>query len=60
MLCRDHIKFSVRSESEILKAAEVDVWRAVYYDASKRPIANGLLDPKMVKFSPFWSGVGFR
>ncbi|KAK9279694.1 hypothetical protein L1049_013374 [Liquidambar formosana] len=41
------IKFSVFSESEISKAAEVQVWRGSYYDASKKPIENGLLDPRM-------------
>ncbi|KAL8161055.1 hypothetical protein V2J09_012544 [Rumex salicifolius] len=43
----ESIKFSLQSESDILKAGEVDVWRANYYDGLRKPIANGLLDPKM-------------
>ncbi|XP_021721117.1 DNA-directed RNA polymerase III subunit 1-like [Chenopodium quinoa] len=35
------------SASEISKIAEVEVYQGVYYDQLKRPIANGLLDPKM-------------
>lgn len=31
-----------------MKSAEVEVYRGVYYDASKNPIPNGLLDPRMV------------
>lgn len=38
------------SASEISKIAEVEVSRGAYYDGDKRPIANGLLDPKMVHF----------
>lgn len=43
----ESIKFSMFSESEIGKISEVEVYRGVYYDAQKKPIANGLLDPKM-------------
>lgn len=39
------------SETEILKAAEVQVFRGVYYDPSKKPIDHGLLDPRMVMLS---------
>ncbi|GAB2275314.1 hypothetical protein Dimus_010075 [Dionaea muscipula] len=41
------INFSMASESEILKASEVEIYRGAYYDTQKKPIANGLLDPKM-------------
>ncbi|XP_052199339.1 DNA-directed RNA polymerase III subunit 1 isoform X2 [Diospyros lotus] len=41
------IRFSMLSESEICKAAEVQVYRGVYYDSAKKPIENGLLDPHM-------------
>uniref|UniRef100_A0A803L3S3 DNA-directed RNA polymerase subunit n=1 Tax=Chenopodium quinoa TaxID=63459 RepID=A0A803L3S3_CHEQI len=43
----DSIKFSMFSASEIGKISEVEVFKGLYYDAQKRPIANGLLDPKM-------------
>ncbi|CAA2978937.1 DNA-directed RNA polymerase III subunit 1 [Olea europaea subsp. europaea] len=43
----ESIKFSMFSETEILKAAEVQVFRGVYYDPSKKPIDHGLLDPRM-------------
>lgn len=44
------------SESEIRNAAEVQVWRGVYYDANRKPFDNGLLDPHMVRYSLplFW------
>ncbi|XP_057978200.1 DNA-directed RNA polymerase III subunit 1 [Malania oleifera] len=41
------IQFSVLSEAEIMKSAEVQVWRGSYYDSNKKPIENGLLDPRM-------------
>ncbi|XP_019198099.1 PREDICTED: DNA-directed RNA polymerase III subunit 1-like isoform X2 [Ipomoea nil] len=41
------IQFSTFSSSEVMKSAEVEVYRGVYYDASKNPIPNGLLDPRM-------------
>lgn len=43
----ESIRFAMFSESEISKAAEVQVWRGVYYDANRKPIENGLLDPRM-------------
>lgn len=41
------IKFSLFSESEILKLAEVEVYLGLYYESTKKPIQNGLLDPRM-------------
>ncbi|KHG07033.1 DNA-directed RNA polymerase III subunit RPC1 [Gossypium arboreum] len=41
------IKFSMFSDSEIAKAAEVQVYKGVYYDPQSRPIEGGLLDPRM-------------
>ncbi|PSR95151.1 DNA-directed RNA polymerase III subunit 1 like [Actinidia chinensis var. chinensis] len=41
------IRFSMLSESDIYKAAEVQVFKGVYYDMTKKPIPNGLLDPRM-------------
>ncbi|KAL9254181.1 DNA-directed RNA polymerase III subunit 1-like protein, partial [Drosera capensis] len=41
------INFTAASEAEILKTSKVEVFRGVYYDVSKRPLPNGLLDPKM-------------
>lgn len=43
----ERIKFSMFSASEISKIAEVEVFKGLYYDTQKKPIANGLLDPKM-------------
>ncbi|XP_074317264.1 DNA-directed RNA polymerase III subunit 1 [Silene latifolia] len=43
----ESIKFSMFSEAEIGKVAEVQVSKTNYYDAQKKPIANGLLDPRM-------------
>ncbi|EOY20721.1 DNA-directed RNA polymerase [Theobroma cacao] len=41
------IQFSMLSDSEIAKAAEVQVYQALYYDPKSRPIEGGLLDPRM-------------
>ncbi|KAK6935961.1 RNA polymerase Rpb1, domain 5 [Dillenia turbinata] len=41
------IQFSMLSESEIRKMSEVEVWRGLYYDSSKKPVENGLLDPHL-------------
>ncbi|GAB2216425.1 hypothetical protein Droror1_Dr00024198 [Drosera rotundifolia] len=41
------INFTAASEAEILKTSKVEVFRGVYYDVNKRPLPNGLLDPKM-------------
>lgn len=41
------IQFSLFSESEILKSAEVEVHRGLYYESTKKPVPNGLLDPHM-------------
>ncbi|MCD9642565.1 hypothetical protein HAX54_029438, partial [Datura stramonium] len=41
------IQFSLFSESEILKSAEVEVYRGLYYESTKKPVPNGLLDPHM-------------
>ncbi|KAL4297038.1 hypothetical protein GQ457_12G029390 [Hibiscus cannabinus] len=41
------IKFSILGDSEIAKAAEVQVYKGVYYDPQSRPIEGGLLDPRM-------------
>ncbi|GMP83893.1 hypothetical protein CsSME_00037652 [Camellia sinensis var. sinensis] len=46
-MCRKSIQFSMFSESDIYKAAEVEVYRGVYYDQFKKPHENGLLDPRM-------------
>ncbi|CAO2831975.1 unnamed protein product [Amaranthus hypochondriacus] len=43
----ESINFSMFSASEISKISEVEIYKGVYYDIQKRPIANGLLDPKM-------------
>lgn len=50
---RESIQFSTFGESEILKAAEVQVYRGVYYDSAKKPWENGLLDPHMVSYLMF-------
>ncbi|GAB4824483.1 DNA-directed RNA polymerase III subunit 1, variant 2 [Ancistrocladus abbreviatus] len=41
------MKFSMLSDDEVRKASEVDIWRGYYYDSLRKPLANGLLDPKM-------------
>ncbi|KAE8693139.1 hypothetical protein F3Y22_tig00110819pilonHSYRG00424 [Hibiscus syriacus] len=41
------MKFSMLSDSEIAKTAEVQVYKGVYYDPQNRPIEGGLLDPRM-------------
>lgn len=46
---RESIQFSTFSGTEVLKAAEVEVSRGVYYDTAKKPIGSGLLDPHMVR-----------
>ncbi|KAG7606722.1 RNA polymerase Rpb1 domain 3 [Arabidopsis thaliana x Arabidopsis arenosa] len=41
------INFSVLSDLEVMKAAEVQVWNIGLYDHSFKPYENGLLDPRM-------------
>ncbi|XVE59161.1 hypothetical protein DITRI_Ditri05aG0023300 [Diplodiscus trichospermus] len=41
------IQFSMFSDSEIAKAAEVQIYKGVYYDPNNRPIEGGLLDPRL-------------
>ncbi|CAL1403267.1 unnamed protein product [Linum trigynum] len=41
------MQFSVMSESDVLKAAECQVHLGSYYDINTKPIAGGLLDPRM-------------
>lgn len=36
------------SDSEIMKAAEVQVYKGQYYSSNRVPIEGGLLDPRMV------------
>lgn len=43
----ESIKFSKLSETDIFKMGEVQVYRGQYYDNKKKPIENGLLDPRM-------------
>ncbi|CAA0835862.1 nuclear RNA polymerase C1 [Striga hermonthica] len=43
----ESIQFSTFSGTDVLKAGEVEVYRGVYYDPTKKPIQNGLLDPHM-------------
>ncbi|XP_073269578.1 DNA-directed RNA polymerase III subunit 1-like isoform X1 [Primulina huaijiensis] len=43
----ESIQFSTFSNTEIVKAAEVEVSLGVYYDPNRKPIVNGLLDPHM-------------
>ncbi|KAM6584549.1 hypothetical protein CsatB_011551 [Cannabis sativa] len=39
--------FTVQSAAEIAKMAEVQVWKGQYYDPTRKPYADGLLDPRM-------------
>ncbi|ESQ42341.1 hypothetical protein EUTSA_v10012446mg [Eutrema salsugineum] len=41
------INFSIFSDLEIMKAAEVQVWRNNYYESNFKPVEGGLLDPRM-------------
>ncbi|XP_015874201.3 DNA-directed RNA polymerase III subunit 1 isoform X1 [Ziziphus jujuba] len=41
------MQFTTLSGSEISKLAEVQVWKGQYYDSNRKPIENGLLDPRM-------------
>ncbi|KAK9755069.1 hypothetical protein RND81_01G000400 [Saponaria officinalis] len=43
----ESIKFTMMSGTEISKVAEVQLFKGQYYDFQKKPIAHGLLDPKM-------------
>lgn len=36
------------SDIEVMKAAEVQVWKNMYYESNFKPIEGGLLDPRMV------------
>ena len=47
------MRFSIMSESEILKHAEGQVHLGQYYDSNRVPIKAGLLDPALVKVSLF-------
>ncbi|GMN24463.1 hypothetical protein TIFTF001_000574 [Ficus carica] len=44
------MQFTVQSASEISKMAEVQVWKGQYYDHNRKPIEDGLLDPRMNHF----------
>ncbi|GMN24465.1 hypothetical protein TIFTF001_000572 [Ficus carica] len=41
------MQFTIQSASEISKMAEVQVWKGQYYDSNRKPIEDGLLDPRM-------------
>ncbi|VVB16666.1 unnamed protein product [Arabis nemorensis] len=41
------IDFSMLSDLEVMKAAEVQVWKNLYYDTNSKPHEGGLLDPRM-------------
>ncbi|EXB53230.1 DNA-directed RNA polymerase III subunit RPC1 [Morus notabilis] len=41
------MQFTVQSASEISKMAEVQVWKGQYYDPNRKPVEDGLLDPRM-------------
>ncbi|KAJ4725928.1 DNA-directed RNA polymerase subunit [Melia azedarach] len=41
------IQFSMMSSSEIMRAAEVQVYKGQYYSSNRVPIEGGLLDPRM-------------
>ncbi|XVF46430.1 hypothetical protein PTKIN_Ptkin03bG0026100 [Pterospermum kingtungense] len=41
------IQFRMLSDAEIAKAAEVQIYKGVYYDHQNKPIEGGLLDPRM-------------
>ncbi|WZZ31381.1 hypothetical protein YC2023_014782 [Brassica napus] len=41
------INFSMLSDIEVMKAAEVQVWKNMYYESNFKPIEGGLLDPRM-------------
>ncbi|KAH9700989.1 DNA-directed RNA polymerase III subunit 1 [Citrus sinensis] len=43
----ESIQFSMMSDSEIMKAAEVQVYKGQYYSSNRVPIEGGLLDPRM-------------
>lgn len=45
------ITFSTFSEADILKLAEVQVYKDKYYDEKRQPVEGGLLDPRMVILS---------
>lgn len=36
------------SDIEVMKSAEVQVWKNMYYESNFKPIEGGLLDPRMV------------
>uniref|UniRef100_A0A1J3DX36 DNA-directed RNA polymerase subunit n=1 Tax=Noccaea caerulescens TaxID=107243 RepID=A0A1J3DX36_NOCCA len=41
------INFSMLSDLEVMKAAEVQVWKNMYYENGFKPVESGLLDPRM-------------
>lgn len=43
------MQFSMLSSSEIVKMAEVQVWKPQYYDHTRKPVEGGLLDGHMVR-----------
>ncbi|KAK4479526.1 hypothetical protein RD792_015042 [Penstemon davidsonii] len=43
----ESIQFSTFSETDVLRASEVEVSFGRYYDTNQEPINNGLLDPRM-------------
>lgn len=47
--CSKSMQFTTFSGSEISKMAEVQVYKGLYYDTTRKPIEGGLLDPRMVQ-----------
>lgn len=43
------MQFTTFSGAEISKLAEVQVYKGLYYDTTRKPIDGGLLDPRMVR-----------
>ncbi|KAA0036961.1 DNA-directed RNA polymerase III subunit 1 [Cucumis melo var. makuwa] len=41
------MQFTTFSGAEISKLAEVQVYKGLYYDTTRKPIDGGLLDPRM-------------
>ena len=42
------MQFTMQSAAAIGKMVEVQVWKGQYYDPSRQPVPDGLLDPRMV------------
>jgi len=56
--CSAGITFSTLSDTDIINIGETQVWKDSYYDAFRKAVDGGVLDPRLVQ-SIFWILLNF-